>query len=312
MKGKLVSPIFLLALSAILPVASLAPAHAQSPTVSVDPNNSAARVGSTFTVTIDITGVPNIVGYDVSLLYNKAGLSATSADFNSASTLFGSIACAPSCNLGIVAIASDTLGEVRSARVLLGGNTAQSPGTLVSITFTVIGAADSPLTLDRADIVEDINGVATPVAVTIISGNFFLPPNILFVAPNLSQCTPTGTSSDPQCAPVQHTKFNPAHSGKVPILCSVQLDPNALRSGFGGCMIDVKDPNGGDFFANSSLAFMLPGQAANVTATFTYTSSATLGSYSVFATALDCVANDLSSCTLGSTTVSGLHFKMNP
>ncbi len=302
----------LLALSAFLPVASLTPVHAQSPTVAVNPNTVAGGLGSSFTITIDITDVPNIVGYDITLLYNNAALSATTVDFNSAVTLFGSLACAPACNLGLVSLASDSLGEVRSARILLGGNTAQSPGALVSITFTVIGAADSPLTLDSVAIAQDVGGSAVPAAVTLVSGSFFLPPNILFVAPNIAQCTPTGTSSDPQCAPVQHTKFNPAHSGKVPILCSVQLDPNAPRAGFGGCTIDVKNPNGVDSISSSNLAFLFPGQSVSVTATFTYNTSTTLGSYSVFATALDCVANDLSTCTLGSTTVGGLHFKMNP
>jgi len=256
-------------------------------------------MGSTFTVTIDIAGAPDIVGYDVTLLYNKVALSATTIDFSSPTTLFGSLVCAPGCNLGIVAMASDKLGEIRSARVLLGGQTAQSPGTLVSITFTVIGAADSPLTLDRADIAEDVNGIATPVSVTIVSGNFFLPPNILFVAPSLLN---VGT---PRVGHIH--KLNP-----LAVQCTVQLDPNALRSGFGGCTIDLRDPNGIDFFANSGLAFLLPGQEANVTATFSYTSSATLGSYAVFAIPLDCVANDLSSCAIGSTTASGLHLKINP
>ncbi len=310
LKRKFVSPIhiLLLALSAIIPVASLAPVHAQSPTVAVNPSTVAAGLGSSFTVTIDLTDVANVVGYDVSLFFNNAALSITSVDFKSAATLFGGLGCAPACNLGVVALSSNALGEVRSARALLAGNTAQSPGTLVSVTFSVTGSQDSPLTLDGVQVAQDVGGNAVPAPVTAVSGNFFLPPNILFTAPNLSQCT----QALPQCAPVQHIKFNPAHTGNLPIICSIQLDPNAPRAGFGGCMIDVRNPNGVDSFSSSNLAFLFPGQSGTVTATFTYTTSASLGSYSVFATALDCVANDLSSCTLGPTTVGGLHFKMNP
>ncbi len=314
LKRKFVSPVhlLLLALSAILPVASLSPVHAQAPTVAVNPNSVAAGLASSFTVTVDLTDVANVVGYDVTLLFNNAALSVTSVDFDSPTTLFGGLDCAPTCILGVVSLSSNTLGQVRSARALLGGNLAQSPGTLMSITFMVTGPADSPLTLSNVAIAAAVNGSAVGVPVTVVSGNFFLPPNILFVAPNLSRCTPTGLPTDPQCSSVQHTKFNSAHPNSMPILCSIQLDPLALRSGFGGCMIDVRDPNGFNSISSSNLVLLRPGQSATVTATFAYTTSATLGSYSVFATSLECVANDLSSCSMGSITVGAQLFKMNP
>src|SRR5712692_9726626 len=104
LKKRFISPIhaILLAFSIILPGIPLTPAHAQSPTVAVNPNTVAGGLGSTFTITIDITDVSDIVGYDVTLLYNNAALSATSVDFNSAATLFGGLPCASACNLGIV------------------------------------------------------------------------------------------------------------------------------------------------------------------------------------------------------------------
>ncbi len=304
----------MLVLAAVLPVAAFAPVSALgAPDVALSPANNAGTVGSFFDVFVTIDNVDMLIGYDVTLTFNNAALAITSSDFISPATLFGGVSCnggAPSCTTTLVAIASNALGEVRSARVLFATNGMANtvtvdgiPATLFSVSFKVIASLDSPLPLSNVQLACDVNNAAVPCPTPNVSGgNFFVPPSVGFTSPNVF-INPNAT--------VQHTHLTPAHTGNMPIFCTIMLDPNALRSGFGGCVVDVVNPKGVDVASSSNIAFMFPGQAVNVTAIFTYTSSAVLGPYTISGTVLQCVSADPSSCVLGSS-IAGPHFKMNP
>ncbi len=308
MNRKLLSPILIavISLMTVIPETPGFLAHATNPsaTVAVNPSFNAADLGQTFQVALVGTGVGCIVGYDISLTYNHLALSTSPAavDFDTTTVTAGTT------HANIVTVASDAESLVRYAVTTLGGQCLDlsAGANMVIVTFQVIAVADSDLTVSAATIAEAIGGAIVPADVTTSDGTFLVPPKILINAPFSSVSFPTGRAVPPTTTIVRHIKK--ASDQPVPLIAFIQLDPNAPRGGFGGVTFDVIDPNGVDTPVTSTLAFMFPGDAANVTGVFFFPN--VLGAYQVFVTALRCPFP--SECVVGLTTDSGLGFKVNP
>ncbi len=284
LKRKIVSPILLMTLSlmTVMPEASSLFAHASlSGTVSVNPSFAAGDVGSTFPVEVDISGVPNMLAYDVSLDFNPASLQAMSVDFDTSTVVAGT------SHFNVVTITDNGIGEVRYAVSLLSGATVDASGSVpaLKMTLKVVGAVDSPLNIDPL-IAELVNGVATPVTdITVNNGVFLVPPNILIVPPN----------SD--VAPSFRLRRISKGEDHVNLIGYIQLDPNAIRPGFGGVVFDIVGP-GGEVQIPSTIAFMFPGNSTTVTASFFYPlDSSSIGTYTYSVLALRCATPD--ACVTG-------------
>ncbi len=304
MNRKLLSPI-LLALIGVMSIVPGIPAYVAaqgSATVSVTPALSAGDVGNTFQVAIAAVGPSNVIGYDVSLTYDNSALSASSVDFDTSTVVAGKD------HLNIVMLASDPIGEVRYAVTLLGGQSVDTSGSasLVIITFTVIAAQDSDLTIVSAAVVVNNNGVAEEVAVTTVNGLFLVPPVILLNAPFSSIFYTNGRAVPTTKQDVRH--IHKASDQPVHLVAFIQLDPAAPRAGFGGVVFDVIDPNGVDTPVVSTIGFMFPGDTVTVTGDYFYPS--VLGAYQVIVSPLRCPFPD--TCVAGTSSAVGLGFKVNP
>src|SRR6266700_8241529 len=101
MNNKTLAPILMVIFSVLAIVPEATPlVHAQSnPTVFVDPSFNAADPGGTFTVSVSISGVSNLIGYDVILSWDVLALSAVSINFVSTPTLFSTV---PSSSVFVV------------------------------------------------------------------------------------------------------------------------------------------------------------------------------------------------------------------
>jgi len=255
----------------------------------------AADVGTSFMVTIVLSNVANLVGYDVILNYNSAILSAQSVDFNSATTLIGPYCQAGQC-LPVRTQFSDATQSVESAYTLLGGVTAQvSSATLLTITFMVVGQGDSPLTISSATIAALEDGQTVSVPTDIMSGQYLLPPTLNFVAPN----------GQPAAAHTLHL-----FKGETSLTYNglIQLSPTDPRSGFGGVVITVVNPTGSEVYTvQSNIAFMFPGQSATVSGIVDFSDNPLIGSYSVTVTMLRCPLPN--GCITGAT-ANGQPFKV--
>jgi len=278
-----------LSLMSVMPEASSLFAHAQlSGTLSVNPSFAAGDVGSTFPVEIDISGVPNMVAYDVSLDFNPASLQAMSVDFDTSTVVAGSN------HFNVVTTTDNGIGEVRYAVTLLGGSTVDASGSAAALKMTlkVVGAVDSPLNIDP-QIAELVNGVATPVTdLTVNNGVFLVPPSII-VAPPYSDV-----------APGFRLRRISKGQDTTNLIGYIQLDPNANRPAFGGVVFDIVGPSG-EVMIPSTIAFMFPGNSATVTASFSFPlDSSSIGTYSYSVLALRCATPD--ACVTGTTTFLSL------
>jgi len=279
----------MLTLASTIAALPVAPAFAQSnAVVQTDMSIYAADVGSSFQVTVQLSNVVNLIGYDVILSYNSAVLSAQAVDFDSGNTLIGPYCAASQC-FPVRTTFSDLAQQVESAYTLLGGVSAQvsSPQALFIVTFTVVAPGDSPLTISKATIVAEENGQSVEVPTTIMSGQYMLPPNLLFVPPN----------GQPAAAHVLHL-----FKGETSLTYNglIELSPTAPRSGFGGVIITVVNPTQSEVYTvTSNIAFMFPGQSVTVSGIVDFSDNPLIGTYTVTVTMLRCPSPD--GCIMGAT-----------
>ncbi len=303
MKQKIISPLL-----AILAILSTMPgiAFAQSNTVAVSPSANAGSVGDFFTVDVTIDDVVNLVGYDVTLQYDTLALDISSVSLCPdlpVPKLCGPYDAAAMAHFHVVSLVSDATGEVRSAVTALGGGSLSigpgAPESLMSVTFEVIAAIDSPLDLVGVALACKSGADVVDCPATVVSGGFFVPPNVMF-----------DVSIPPShvIAPSNTVRFLSKGEDFVMLNGFVQLDPMAPRSGFGGIHYTVQDPDGNLYFGDSDIAFMFPGGTAAVQGTVSYGN--VLGTYKVFVTVLQCTGPDVSSCVTGDTS-SAKFFKVH-
>jgi hypothetical protein len=127
---------------------------AQTTTVSVTPQSSKPAVGKTFTISITISNVENLYGLDVTLNWNPSILSYVSHSLdlgNSGGVLSGSPVSSTATSGGIL-LQTDTATQSAGEYDLVA--TSESPassfngsGTILTMTFSVLAAGTSPLTL---------------------------------------------------------------------------------------------------------------------------------------------------------------------
>jgi hypothetical protein len=297
--NKIFTPIFLamLTLAPVLSALPIVPVFATgNAIVQTDSASYAADVGTTFTVAVQVSNVASLVGYDAVLTYNPAVLSAQSVDFQSPATLIGPFCSASHC-FPVVASFSDATGSVEGAFALLGGVTTSvsSPANLYVVTFKVVAAGDSALTITSATIAAVVGGSTVSVPTTIMSGQYLLPPTLLFVAPN----------GQPAASHTLHLfkgETSLSYNGLI------QLSPTAPRSGFGGVIITVVNPAQSEVYTvTSSIAFMFPGQSATVSGIVDFSDNPLTGTYTVTVTLLRCPLP--TGCVAGATAV-GQPFKV--
>jgi len=278
---------------AIVPEAPSLLVHAQgTATLEVSPAASAGDLGSTITISIMLSNVDNLVGYDVGLSYDPSVLSAVGANFNSAPDVFTGLN-----PFVVTGSCSNNIGACESAQVLLGGASAMvSSAQLFSVDFKVLQGTPTSLTITKSDIAALVSGSVVSVPVVVSNGNFLVPPSLTFILPNAT------------VAAGQRTSRLSRGDTQVTLQGFISYDSTNVRAGFGGVLFDIIDPNGVDTPVTSNIAFFFPGQSATVTATYTFaTSGNAIGTYHIIATMLRCP--DPSSCVNGQTT-TGLFFKL--
>jgi Cohesin domain len=297
--NKIFTPIFLamLTLAPVLAALPIAPVFATgNAVVQTDQSVYAADMGTTFTVAVQVSNVANLVGYDAILTYNPTILSAQSVDFMSSATVIGPFCSASQC-FPVVQSFSDATGSIEGAFTLLGGVTTSvsSPVNLYVVTFKVVGAGDSALTISSATIAAEVGGSTVSVPTTIMSGQYLLPPTLSFVAPN----------GQPAASHTLHL-----FKGETSILYNglIQLSPSAPRSGFGGVIITVVNPTQSEVYTvTSNIAFMFPGQSVTVSGVVDFSDNPLVGTYHVTVTLLRCPLP--SGCVAGAT-ATGQSFKV--
>jgi len=270
------SSVLILALTLIMIMPEAPPILALAQTtamVSINPCFSVGDPGSLFQVEVDISGVPSLVAYDLSFEFNPVSLNATAVDFDASTVVAGT------SHFNVATIVDNSIGQVRYAVTLLGGNVVDASGTVTALKLTlqVVGTQDSPISI-AAQIVQLVNGVPTTVSNVIVSScRFVVPPTILIVPPN----------SDVR--PGQRLRRISKAQDHVDLLGYIQLAPNSTRPGFGGVVFDIVGPNG-EVQVFSSIAFMFPGNSTTVTASFSYPlDSSSIGTYNYSVLAVRCV-----------------------
>jgi len=298
MNKRNITPILMVffSLMAVLPEAAPL-VHAQgTPTVSVSPTFNAADIGGSFQVAIALSGVSNLIAYDVGMSYNTNALSASSMNCFGSGTLFGS---APSGSVFPVACTIDNFaGQVECSAALLGGVTiATADGALCIVTFTALAPFASDLTILNPQIIVLQNGSAVQIPVSVVNGTYLSPPVLLFVIPNATT------------APGERVSHLFKGQTSIDLQGFIMLATNAPFSGFGGVIFTIVDPTGNQFAVQSNIAFMFPGNSATVTAHFDFIASngGVTGTYLLFATLLRCPLP--TACANGATT-QGLSFKL--
>jgi hypothetical protein len=258
--------------------------------LSVDPSLVGQDVGGTFTVAVDVSGVSNLVAYDITLNYANTILSAVSANFDTSTIVTGTM------HFNVVMSISDAAGSVRYAVTLAGGSTVQATGqAALKVTFKVLAFGGSALSIGpTSQLVSIVNGVITNVPYSVVNGQFVVPPTILIVTPN-------GT-----VAPSERVRRLSLGEHFVDLQGFVQLSPKAPQAAFGGVIFDIVSPDGVDTPVVSSIAFMFPGDIATVTGLYTFGSIT--GTYRISVTPLRCTLPD--QCVAGTTTTAGLFFKV--
>lgn len=139
--------IILLTTCALLAIFPIGVVLAQTTTVKVQPSNSAPSVGTTFTVEITISNVQNLYGVDVSLTWNKDILRIVSA-----SSQLGVESHPGGVLHESVYVAEDSMSQQTGTYQLVAvseGSAAafSGSGKIVTLTFTVVHAGHSELTL---------------------------------------------------------------------------------------------------------------------------------------------------------------------
>ncbi|HMK95160.1 MAG TPA: cohesin domain-containing protein [Candidatus Limnocylindrales bacterium] len=170
-----------------------------STSVSVEPQNSVSAVSQTLTIRIQINNVQNLYGLDVTLDYDSAILQLANAqpDLGSAAisgggVLHGAPVTTNLNNLQPGSLYYNTSLSTSNEYRIFATSVASAPafsggGTIVTLTFQVLAAGKSPLTLSStlADYPSD-GETSNPIAHTDISGT---------VVATLSSSSPTPTAT---------------------------------------------------------------------------------------------------------------------
>jgi hypothetical protein len=155
-KINLIALLFVVSLVVVLPIQIV---KAQiSTTVSVSPQSSRPTVGQTITVTIQLSNVQNLYGIDVTLDYNNAVLQLTNEQPDLGTNaipggvLYGNPVTTDINNLQSGGLYYNTSLSTSSEYHLFATSAGTAPsfngsGTIATLTFKVISAGQSPLTL---------------------------------------------------------------------------------------------------------------------------------------------------------------------
>ena len=277
--NRLLSSIMLATLTLLTAIPfSAAPAAATSGAIiSTDQPLYSGVVGSTFQVAIILTNQPMLIGYDFSLTYNNAVLSCLSYDDHGSDTIIGPFFASGKA-FQFVSRCSDPEGIARSAYSLSGGiSTNALSGNLAVITFQVIGNGNSDLVINHVQLVCVVGSStgACPGTPTLIGAEFLVAPDVGFRPPGAL----------PGFSPVVHLR-----TGQTTIQynATIRLSPSDVRAGFGAVFITATDPLGNQVFAQSNIAFMFQGDTTMVFANLDFSSTPTIGTWSVTATVLEC------------------------
>ena len=141
-------PLILLAICALLPVIPIYAVMAQGTTVKAQPSIAAPKVGTLFTVDITIANVKNLYGVDVQLSWKKEILRITGA-----SSQLGVESHSGGVLHQNIYVALDSMSQQTGTYQLVAtseGSAAafSGSGKIVTLTFTVIQAGHSELTLE--------------------------------------------------------------------------------------------------------------------------------------------------------------------
>jgi len=288
----------------VVPEAPSLLVHAQgTATVATDQAVYAADVGGSFTMSVVVSNVDMMNGYDIILTYDPSVLSCTS---ESSPSVFGPNSGPPDFGHNFFVnghnFCSDASGSAEAAAVSLAVNgvptsvSLTSPTAMLTLTFKALSASFATLHISQAQLVVLPDETLAPV--TTSDGTFGVPPTLSFILPNAT------------VAPGQRvTKLS---NGATPVTLQgfILMSSSNVRAGFGGVTFDVIDPTGADTPIQSNIAFMFPGASATVTASYDFAISGNaIGTYHIAVTLLRCTSPDPSSCVNGAT-VNGLFFKL--
>ncbi len=293
MNKGILTPLLILALSAmmVVPEAPSLLVHAAGPaSLAVNPAVVGADVGETFTVSVDVGNVADMVATDVVLHYSNVVLSGVSIDCDGSTAYMGTSHIIAASSL------SDSAMTAECAVALLGGSTLQvgAPVSVMKVTFSVIAFGSSDLTIDSSStIAAEVSGSTVSVPYSATNGAFTTPPTILLVAPN-------GGPAPGQSVVKLHK------TDHVDLQGFIQLSPIAPQAAFGGVVFTIVAPDTSSTTITSDIIFLSIGATGTVTAT--YTLPHLTGNYHVFVTPLRCTLPD--QCTLSTTTAAGLSFRV--
>src|SRR6266487_314533 len=297
MNKKTLAPMLMIMFSVLAVVPEATPlVHAQSnATVFVDPAFNAADPGGTSTVSVSVSGVSNLIGYDVILSWDILALSAVSINCVGSHTLFSTV---PSSSVFVVTQSIDnSAGQAECAAALLGGTTVNMDGPVMQVTLQSLGPFPSDLIIVNPQIISLVNGGAMPVPVTVVNGTFLSPPPVAFVSPNASP------------APGEHVRFLRKGQTTIDLQGFLMLSATAPSAGWGGVIFTIVDPASNTYTVQSTINFMFPGNSTTVTGSFDIggNNGGITGNYQIFVTLLRCPLP--TSCAPGAT-VQGLSFKV--
>lgn len=251
----------------------------------VDPASSAAPVGQTFTVSVTLNNVNNLIGYDVVLNYDPTVMSCIS---EASPNIFGM------SNFPVSGhnFCSDPTVSAEAAAVSIGGSSVSlaTPTAIMTLTFRVLASSIVPIHISSAQLVALVGGVVTAVPTDTSDGQFGVPPTLVFVKPNATASPRTS---------IQY-EGNTPHPVITTLQGFILMTSSNVRAGFGGVMFDVIAPNGHDYPVKSNIVFLFPGQSATVTAKFDFTANGNAwGTYHILVTMLSCT--DPASCVTAQT-----------
>ncbi len=281
----------------ILPEAPSVLVHAQgTPTVSVTPANAAGDVNQILTISIMVSGVDNLQGYNVVFQYDSSILQEVSANFVSSPDVFAGFFPFVSA-----AYCFNPTSTCQSRQVIVGGGTVPVSGTaqIFSVNFMILTATPTLLTITEAELTSlDSSGNVIPIIPAIQNGVFLVPPSLSFVLPN-ALATPR----------VRHQSNGPH---VTTLNAFIMMDTSNARAGFGGVLFEIVAPDGTPYEVMSNIAFMFPGNSTTVFGSFDFTANGNvIGTYQLSAVMLRCPSADPASCVNGAS-ATGHTFTLKP
>ncbi len=261
--------------------AAIPRAHAVDAALTVDPPIVIGNPGFVFTISVLISDVTDLKGYDVTMTWNPATLQVLSpVDFDGSTTVFDGMS-----SLVFARIVSQPSGTIRSAMSLTGAATVDvdsgtGPKPVFTAMFEVLARANSPFHVFTdtecacEGIVADSGGGPAAVPHLAFDGVFFGVPDIKFQA------------WDVGVAPHMRTRELSQGETSVTLVAKLKLSTKETLAGFGFVVFDVLDPLGGDTPVVSDVKVLLPGDTVIVTAEFSYSANCAIscGTYQVLGT----------------------------